>query len=187
MTSSDTVPAKRSLLERLVAVSALATSFALALSFTYDWGFFSALGISFASAPTSISDHLRTGLLWASRLVPAVLLTLVLDLLTRRIDHGLTEEEIVEASPDPERARKKNELATQGSSVWLSSYPHCVAHHRFWSDSMVACHDLLDVVHHVGDEAPPCNGSALADVLAICVCQRDTISGEAVPSVVEGC
>ena len=107
MTSSDAVPAKPSLLERLAAVSALATSFALALSFTYDWGFFSALGIGFASAPTSISDHLRTGLLWASRLVPGVLLILVLDLLTHRIDHGLTEEENIEASPEPGRAKKE--------------------------------------------------------------------------------
>lgn len=107
MTSSDTVPAQPGLLERLGAVSALATTFALALSFTYDWGFFSALGIGFANAPTSISDHLRTGLLWASRLVPVVLLMLVLDLLTRRVDHGLTEEEMIEAAPNPEQAKKK--------------------------------------------------------------------------------
>lgn len=107
MTSRDEVPAKPSLLQSFAAVSALATSFSFAASFIYDWGFFSALGISFASAPTSISDHLRTGLLWASRLIPGILIVLVLDLLTRRIDRGLTKEEIISASPDPERARKK--------------------------------------------------------------------------------
>lgn len=127
MNGSDAGPGNPPLLERLAAVSALATSFALALSFTYDWGFFSALGISFGSAPTSISDHLRTGLVWASRLVPAVLLALVLDLVTRRIDRGLTEEEIIEASPDPEQARKKmywpHKVLAYGSlailTVWL--------------------------------------------------------------------
>lgn len=126
MSSRDAVPAKASL-ERLAAVSALATSFALALSFTYDWGFLSALGISFASAPTLISDHLRTGLLWAARLVPGVFLVLVFDLLTSRLDHGLTEEEIIEASPDPERARKRINRPRKvlaytciaGLAVWL--------------------------------------------------------------------
>ena len=42
--------------EHLGAAFALAASLSVIVSFIYDWGFFSALGIDFSQAPTAISD-----------------------------------------------------------------------------------------------------------------------------------
>lgn len=35
------------------------------LSVDYDWGYLGALGLSFADVPTTISDHVRSALVWA--------------------------------------------------------------------------------------------------------------------------
>lgn len=44
----------------------------LVISLFYDWGMFRAAGISFSSAPTSITDHFRTTLVWMPRTVEAM-------------------------------------------------------------------------------------------------------------------
>lgn len=53
-------------LERLPALTAVLASWSLVVSVAYDWGFLSALGISFAHAPTTLSDHLSSWLVWAT-------------------------------------------------------------------------------------------------------------------------
>ena len=51
--------------ERIGWFSGVIGSLSVIVSFVYDWGFFAALGISFADAPTTISDHIRS---WLVRL-----------------------------------------------------------------------------------------------------------------------
>lgn len=93
------------MLEKTAAVITVIVPLGLAMSFAYDWGFFSALGLRFADAPTSIPDHLRTWLVWSPAIIPAVLVLLGFELLTRRIELGRTEEEIVALSPFPARTK----------------------------------------------------------------------------------
>lgn len=57
-------------LEKLPALTAVFASWSLVVSVVYDWGFFSALGISFAHAPTTLSDHLSSWLVWATLYSP---------------------------------------------------------------------------------------------------------------------
>ena len=88
-------------LERTAALVAVIVPLGLAISFAYDWGFFSALGLRFADAPTTIPDHLRTWLVWSPAIIPAVVAFLALELFTRRIEQGRTEDEIAALSPNP--------------------------------------------------------------------------------------
>ena len=93
-------------LSDLGGIIAAATAASLCASVAYDWGYFRALGIAFDESPTVIADHARTGLI----VLPLVALVgfglLVLDLLTRRIEGGMTEEEIVSSSNNPERTAR---------------------------------------------------------------------------------
>ena len=57
-------------LDRLPALTAVFASWSLVVSVAYDWGFFFALGISFAHAPTTLSDHLSSWLVWATLYTP---------------------------------------------------------------------------------------------------------------------
>lgn len=49
---------------RIGVLSGVAVSSSVFISFLYDWGFLFALGITFAEAPTTISDHIRSWLVW---------------------------------------------------------------------------------------------------------------------------
>lgn len=101
--SSDT--AKREdlalVIEHIGKITAVVASFSVVISVFYDWGFLFALDISFAGAPTTISDHVRSWLVWMPKVVTAVLFLLVVELLLRRLEGGKTEEEIVKSSTDP--------------------------------------------------------------------------------------
>ena len=100
--STETLPS----LERIGLLSGLIGAFGVIISFVYDWGFFSALGISFTDAPTTLSDHFRTWLVWMSRIAAALVAGFGLRLLTVRIERGMTEEEIIESSSNPTLVRR---------------------------------------------------------------------------------
>ena len=85
--------------ERIGWLSGVIGSLSVIVSFVYDWGFFAALGISFADAPTTISDHIRSWLVWLPMVATAATFTLVMELLNRRVERGMTEDEIVAFSP----------------------------------------------------------------------------------------
>ena len=87
------------------AVGVIAAA-SLASSIIYDWGYFYALDLSFSEIPTTLADHIRSSLVWAPVIAFTAFLITFYQLLTRRIERGLTEEEIIESSPDPERTRK---------------------------------------------------------------------------------
>lgn len=53
------------LIERLGKLVALTSAYLLAVSVGYDFAYLRALGLSFASTPTSLADHVRTAIVWA--------------------------------------------------------------------------------------------------------------------------
>ena len=98
---------RRPLSARVGALLAVSGSAGVVISFVYGWGFFFALGIPFSEAPTAISDHVRGWLIWLPIFVAPALIILSHELLASRIEQGLTEEQIIESSPDPERTRRR--------------------------------------------------------------------------------
>lgn len=81
-------------IERIAAMTAALASFSLAMSFAYDWGYFSRLGISFAEAPTALSDHLRTWLVWLPITVPGLLLALAMAVYFGRLRSKMDNDDL---------------------------------------------------------------------------------------------
>jgi hypothetical protein len=88
---------------KLVGVVA---SISLAASLIFDWGFYSALNLSFLEVPTSFTDHMRSALIWFPKVVTALGGLFVFEMLTRRIEHGMTEQEIIESTSNPQRTKR---------------------------------------------------------------------------------
>lgn len=84
----------------------LAASISLAASLIFDWGFYSALNLSFLEIPSELSDHVRSALIWFPKVVLAFGGIFVFEMLTRRIEQGMTEEEIIKSSSNPERTKR---------------------------------------------------------------------------------
>lgn len=91
------------LLAKLVGLVASAS---LALSVIFDWGFYSALNLSFMQVPSGISDHVRSALIWFPKVVATLGGLVVFEMLTKRIEQGMTEEEILQSSSNPERTKR---------------------------------------------------------------------------------
>jgi hypothetical protein len=90
------------------AIGLLATGGFL-VSIVYDWGFLRLLGLSFSDVTTSLADHFRTGLLWFPAVAASALFYFALEFQIQRFEKGLTEEEIISSSPDPEKTRRDRE------------------------------------------------------------------------------
>ena|SRR2546425_537169 len=73
----------------------------LALSVAYDYFFLLALGLSFNSVPTTISDHVRSAIVWVPKVVLFGFAYAIYELLMRRVEGGRTEEELIRTSPTP--------------------------------------------------------------------------------------
>lgn len=73
----------------------------LALSVAYDYFFLLALGLSFNSVPTSITDHVRSAIVWVPKVAIFVFGFAVYELIMRRVEGGLTEDDLVRRSPAP--------------------------------------------------------------------------------------
>lgn len=96
-------------LDAVVKLSGVAASMALLLSVIYDFGFFKSLDITFSDVPTSISDHFRSGLIWFPVLFFGVVGATIFELITVRIEGGMSEDEIISSSPNPKKTRKFRE------------------------------------------------------------------------------
>ncbi len=77
-----------------MAIVVLSPSIAFILSFCYDWGFFNILGISYSDAPTSITDHMRTALVWLPTAILLVVGFVAMELLAVRSGRDRSEEEV---------------------------------------------------------------------------------------------
>jgi len=93
-------------IERIGKLSAVIASLSLIGSIFYDWGFISALGLSFSDIPTSVNDHLRSWLVWLPSVTIGVICIIAIELLTRRLERAKTEEEIILSSSNPVRTQK---------------------------------------------------------------------------------
>lgn len=78
------------LLERAATIVTVLATCTLVASVTYDWGFLSALGLSFGDVPTSLADHARSALVWLPGTALALFLIVAAELFTQRMDDGKT-------------------------------------------------------------------------------------------------
>ena len=83
-------------------VSGIVASLSLLISVTYDWGFFFALDLSYAKAPTTIVDHIQSWLYWLPALMPVGFGVFLAHLApienpVRNLDQNSTRTEIVHA------------------------------------------------------------------------------------------
>ena len=94
------------IIDLAVKLAGVAGSAAFLISVFYDFFFYHALGLSFADIPTSFTDHLRTALIWFPLMLGSSLgfvLSQVVDVLFKK---GMTDEEIIQSSPSPDKTMK---------------------------------------------------------------------------------
>ncbi len=89
------------MLKNLPAIISAFGAFILTVSITYDYGFFYVLGTSFAEMPTTLADHLRSSLNFIPYTIILTFGAFTFEMLNRRIEQGMTEEELIERSPAP--------------------------------------------------------------------------------------
>jgi len=119
------------LIENAVKITGLLVSTALVLSIIYDWGFFFSLGMSYFDVPTAMTDHFRSGLVWLPNALLLLFINLSIEYFFQRVERGLTEEEIIQASKNPESLRKFR----RGPAVLVRVItPICIACFLFLGD-----------------------------------------------------
>ena len=101
----------------------LASAGILTLSVAYDYAYLFRFGISFAETPTTLSDHIRSSLVWAPVVLIGVFGGVVIEWITRRIEGGMTEREIIESSRNPKLTEKIRESPKYGFLFILVSTP----------------------------------------------------------------
>lgn len=100
--------------DRMGATLSMIASLSVLVSFTYDWGFFYTLGIDFSEAPTSISDHVRSWLVWLPLVAAGALFVLSQELLIDRfVNRKVMGSTIVETSPQLGHSPKKRQIWTR--------------------------------------------------------------------------
>lgn len=105
-----------------IAIAILTPSIAFIFSFFYDLGIFIALGISYADAPTSIVDHMRTGLVWFPPTIIIVAIIIALELLNASMNGG--DSGLVE-SPDSHKPSKSKISAVIITWIVTGVYAVC--------------------------------------------------------------
>ncbi len=93
----------------IAEVIAIGVATGFVISIIYDWGFVCALGVDFVRLPTTTSDHFRTGVLWFPYLLAFVFVYFAVEFQFQRVERGLSEDEIVQNSNNPERLIKFRE------------------------------------------------------------------------------
>ena len=100
-------------LDLIAKLVGLAASASLVLSVIFDWGFYSALSLSFLEVPSGLSDHVRSALIWFPKVVAAFGGIFVFEMLTKRIEQGMTEYEIVQFTTNPKRTKRFRDVPYQ--------------------------------------------------------------------------
>ena len=84
----------------------LAVALGFVLSIAYDFGYLAALGLRFEDLPSTISDHVRTALLWLPFAIMMIMIPITLLL-----------KPLTSQAPHPERVDRRRRL------LWLFVYP----------------------------------------------------------------
>lgn len=92
---------EETLFSKLPTLISVLGALVLSLSIAYDYGYFLVFGVSFAEMPTTLSDHLRSSLTWIPSTLLVIFGVFILELFNRRVEQGMTEEEIIQSSPNP--------------------------------------------------------------------------------------
>lgn len=76
----------QSILEVGAKLLALIATLCVALSVVFDWGYLTALELTFSEVPTSLPDHTRSAVLWLPLVVSVIPLAIVASLFSDQID-----------------------------------------------------------------------------------------------------
>ncbi len=100
--------------EQVGKAVAVISALLLVISVFYDYSFLLAIGLSFDEIPSSLSEHVRSAILWAPKLLLTALAFFMYELFLRRVEGGKSEEELIASSPTPRFTsafRKSGDLA----------------------------------------------------------------------------
>lgn len=92
----------------ILEVTALVAAYSVAVSIVYDFFFFMGLGVDLSMTPIGPVDFLRGWMEWTSKGF-FYFLGLLLHLIVRRIESWKTEDEIVNATSNPQKFRELRE------------------------------------------------------------------------------
>lgn len=95
----------RSPLAVLVGLLPLFAALTLVASVAHDFGFLLALGLGFDDVPSTLSEHVRSALAWAPKTLILMTLTTGFALFMKRVEGGLSDEELIATSPTPRFTR----------------------------------------------------------------------------------
>lgn len=87
--------------ELLGRLLGLAAGGLLILSTAYDFSFLYALGLSFEEVPTTLADHVRSAIVWLPRVAIYVIAFAMYEMFMRKMEDGLSEEELIQRSSSP--------------------------------------------------------------------------------------
>lgn len=93
----------------LAEVIASLVAVGFVVSVIYDWGFLHALDLDFNFLPSTTADHFRSGLLWFPPLLGMMIAYVAIEFQFQRVERGLTEDEIIKSSSNPEKLKKFRE------------------------------------------------------------------------------
>lgn len=96
-----------------VGLGIQAISLLLSMSFVcsvlYNYSYFYALGLPSHFLPLTLLDYSETTLLWSMPMGAVLAGILFVELVLKRLEGGLTEEELIQSTSNPERTRKLRE------------------------------------------------------------------------------
>jgi hypothetical protein len=86
----------------------------LILSTAYDFSYLYALGLGFNDVPTTLTDHVRSALVWAPKALVYALVIALYEMAVLRLENGRGEEELIARSRFPRLVR-----GFRNSARWL--------------------------------------------------------------------
>jgi hypothetical protein len=89
------------LIEKTGILISITAAGLLVLSTAYDFSFLIALNLSFNEVPTTISDHIRSAIIWLPKASIYILILVLYEMAMRWVEDGLTEEEIIQKTSNP--------------------------------------------------------------------------------------
>jgi hypothetical protein len=93
-------------IENVVQLLTLGGSLCLLASIVYDWGFYSSLSLSFSDIPSTLTDHVRSALIWSPKIFLGFLVCFMFDLTMKRLENGMSEDEIISSSSNPKMLKR---------------------------------------------------------------------------------